>query len=253
MLKKSLILVTLLAPLWAQADVITVRGDTWCPYNCKPNSSKPSFMIEILQQTLGKNGHTIDYQEMNWARAVIEARAGKFHAVVGAAKYDAPDFIFPDNALGKNSACFYTLSKTQWKYTGLESLQTVTIGVIRDYAYDDGEFDNYVKKNQNNRQRLDVISGDDVLKRNLDKLRSGRITALVESEPVIAFHQSNSKSPVKLKNAGCFKETPVYVAFSPSHPQSKEYAKLLSDGVQEMRKSGQLKKILDKYGLKDNF
>ncbi len=253
MFKNSLLLLALLLPIVTMAEVITVRSDAWCPYNCTPKSKKPGFMIEILQQTLGKKGYTIDYQEMNWARAVIETRAGKFNAVVGASKNDAPDFVFPDNALGKNAGCFYTLPKTKWKYTGIESLQSATIGVIRDYSYDDGEFDDYIKENQNNRQRLDIISGDDVLKRNLDKLRTGRITALVESEPVIAYQQSSNKSLSDLKNVGCFKETQVYVAFSPVLPQSKNYAKLLSDGIQEMRKSGQLKKILDKYGLKDNF
>jgi polar amino acid transport system substrate-binding protein len=41
------------------------------------------------------------------------------------------------------------------------------------------------------------------------------------------------------------------MAFSPKNPKSKEYAKLLSAGIEQMRLSGELSKILAKYQLTD--
>lgn len=43
----------------------------------------------------------------------------------------------------------------------------------------------------------------------------------------------------------------MYIAFSPAISQSKEYARILSEGVDTLRKSGELKTILKKYGLDD--
>lgn len=254
-MKNTCLLVALafIAVLNSQAETISVRADTWCPYNCTPNSSKPGYMIEILQQTLGKKGHTIEYLEMNWARAITDARAGKFNAIVGASKTDAPDFVFPESSQGNNASCFYVLPKTNWKYTDLTSLESATVGVVRDYSYDDGEFDKYIKLNQKNSKRVDVISGDDPLSRNINKLASGRITTLVEAESVVQYHQANNTKVTPITKAGCLKNVPVYIAFSPVNPQSKAYAQIVSEGMVELRKSGALKKILAKYGLKDDF
>lgn len=41
------------------------------------------------------------------------------------------------------------------------------------------------------------------------------------------------------------------IAFSPALPQSEKYAEILSAGIAELRKSGELKQILSKYGLED--
>ena len=254
MLKKLLTLFALTIGVAAHADVITVRADTWCPFNCAPNSSKPGYMIEILQQTLGKKGHTIDYQEMNWARAITATRAGKFNAIVGATKTEVPDFVFPALSLGNAASCFYVLPKNNWQYAGIESLDTAVVGVVRDYTYDDdGDFDKYVKSHDNNPKRIEVISGDAPLERNLSKLTDGRISTLIEVDAAFQYHLRTLKKPLLVKKAGCLKSGSIHVAFSPTQAQSKVYAQMVSDGLIELRKSGALKKILSKYGIEDNF
>ena len=253
MSKKIIGLLALLTFTTCHADVISVRADTWCPYNCDPKSDKPGYMIEILKETLGKQGHTIDYQETNWARAIAESRAGKFVAIAGAAKSDAPDFIFPELALGKGASCFFTLPKSSWKYDGIPSLDSITVGVIRDYSYDGDAFDAYIKNNSNKIKRIDMISGEQPLERNIAKLKNGRVQAVIEDAAVFRYMNSKSKEPLLTREAGCVKVSPIYVAFSPTHPQSATYAKIVSEGLVVMRKSGQLKKVLAKYNLTDDF
>lgn len=127
--------------LWASssimADTITLRADEWCPYNCTPNSSQIGYMIEIAKEIFESAGHQIDYQTLNWARAIEETRAGKFNGIVGAAKGDAPDFIFPTEALGVSVNAFVTGKDNSWTFTGIESLNGKTLGVIRNYSYGD--------------------------------------------------------------------------------------------------------------------
>ena len=82
----------------AIGETISLRADAWCPYTCDPGAAKPGFMIEIAKMALEPAGHKVDYKVLNWARAITETRKGKFTAIVGAAKDDAPDFIYPSEA-----------------------------------------------------------------------------------------------------------------------------------------------------------
>ena len=43
----------------------------------------------------------------------------------------------------------------------------------------------------------------------------------------------------------------VYIACSPNKPNSIVYTKLLSEGIVDLRKTGELQKTLEKYALKD--
>lgn len=246
----SLAIVGLQGASVALADTITLRADVWCPYNCEPASANPGYMIEIAKAALEPAGHKVDYANLNWARAIVESRNGAFTGIVGAAKNDAPDFVFPDNSMGHASNCFFAKPDSAWKYESLDSIKGVTIGVIKDYSYEDS-FDEYVKANAKDSKKIDFVSGDTPLDLNLKKVAAGRITAFIEDAAVLDNHLAEKKMTGVVKNVGCIKESDVFVAFSPKNPKSKEYAKLLSDKVAAMRKDGSLSTMLKKYGLVD--
>jgi len=44
---------------------------------------------------------------------------------------------------------------------------------------------------------------------------------------------------------------PNYIAFGPTNPRAHELARLWDEGVRRLRKNGELKRILDRYGIKD--
>ena len=235
----------------AMADTITMRADVWCPFNCDPKDPNPGFMIEVAKAALEGAGHKIDYQTLNWARAISETRLGNFDAIVGASKTDAPDFTFPEVALGRTKNCFFAKKDATWEYKGLASLANATVGVIKDYSYAKA-FDDYVKANAKDSKKVDVVSGDNPLELNLKKLQMGRITTFVEDDSVMKSYQFKKKSD-DVKNVGCIEDadTSLYIAFGPKSAKGKEFAKLLSDKIAQMRKDGTLKTILEKYGISD--
>jgi polar amino acid transport system substrate-binding protein len=56
----------------------------------------------------------------------------------------------------------------------------------------------------------------------------------------------------RFRSAGTFgAPSKIYIAFSPANHKSKEYARILSEGIVSLRASGELKEILGKYGLDD--
>lgn len=90
---------------------------------------------------------------------------------------------------------------------------------------------------------------------NFRKLEMGRIYVFVENQAVGANY-INENRIVGIKSAGetmdANKENDfIYIAFSPAKPKSQKYAQMLSSGIKEMRASGKLQEILDKYYVID--
>lgn len=233
-----------------QAATITIVADEWCPYNCEPGSDKPGYMIEIAQKVLGGAGHTIDYRNMPWSRAIEESRKGSFDAIVGAAEGDAPDFVFPKTSLGTSSNVFIVSKGSDWRFADMSSLEGVSLGTIRDYSYGD-ELDAYITKHEKDSSRIQIASGDTALDTNVKKLKAGRIGTAVEDRNVVEYFLASTGQQDQFEVAGDLGEDPLYIAFSPQTKDGAEYARLLAEGVESMRASGELATLLKKYGLQD--
>jgi polar amino acid transport system substrate-binding protein len=141
-------------------------------------------MIEVVKRVFEPAGHNIDYQVLNWARAIEESRQGKHTGIIGAIKSDAEDFVFPANELSQSINVYATRSDDSWTFTGVTSLAGRTLGVIRDYSYGE-ELDAYIKKNLTNKKRLQVASGDNALELNFRKLLKKRIDTVLEGKGAV--------------------------------------------------------------------
>lgn len=234
----------------AQADEIVLGADVWPPFIGKPGSDMPGYMLEVAEKVFAAKGHKIVFKEMPWSRAVKICRKGSIAGIAGAAVGDAEDFVFPEEPLGELENYAFVLADSSWKYDGAESLKKVKIGLIQDYDYGT-EVNEYVKVNKDPKM-VQFVTGNDPLEMNIKKLKAKRIDVVIECKPVFEYVSKDMGLADKFKSAGSDGEAdPVYIAFSPANPKSKEYAKILSDGTAEMRKSGELAKILTKYGQKD--
>lgn len=241
---------TALAALPAQADVITLRADEWCPYNCAEDSDKPGYGIEIAKEIFSKAGHTVEYKTMAWARALEEGRKGGIVAVIGADKTEAADYVFPDQAVAVIDNTFVVKKGSAWKYAGPASLEKIKLGAIQGYSYS-GEVGNYMTAAAKNAARIDMVGGDNALEMNLKKLVAGRVDATVDAKPVLAYKLLKLNLADKVEFAGSVDPSEIYIAFSPANPKSKEYAAILDKGIADLRASGRLKQILDRYGVTD--
>lgn len=240
-----------------QADTITVKSDEWCPFNCEPGSDSPGYMIEVARIIFQKAGHELTYENMPWSRSIDHARKGKIDAIPGASKGEVPDFVFPEEEFGASMTYFFVKKGTAWKFRDAGSLENIRIGVQDDYEYG-VEVDAYIEKNRDT-LKVQVVKSDDPVTLNLKKLLKGNIDAYPEDRLVFLYKakemgvldQVEEAGVIPVDNLEDFEATKVYLAFSPMNPKSREYARILSDGIREMRASGELQKILDKYGLQD--
>lgn len=242
--------VSLLAAMPAQADTISLRADEWCPYNCAPDSDKPGYGVEIAKEVFAKAGHTVDYKTMAWARAQDECRKGTVMAIIGASKKEIPDLLFPELPIAVADNSFVVKAGSPWRYAGPASLEKIKLGAIQGYGYD-GEVGDYVAANAKDKSRIDMVGGDTALEQNFKKMLAGRLDATVDAKPVLAYKLREMGLSDKVQFAGSVDPTPTFIAFSPANPKSKEYALILDKGVAELRASGRLKQILDRYGVPD--
>ena len=234
-------------------ETVTIAADQWCPYNCEPNSDKPGLMIEIAQKAFAKHNIAIEYHVMPWTRAIEQVRAHKYTAIVGATKRDAPDFVYPSIPQAWTHNSFYTKTNSTWKFTGVDSLPAISLGVIANYSYNE-ELDGYIEKNRNNRRFVQSLSSDNGLEINIKKMLADRIGAVIEGDYVMAYTLAKNGWSDKVKNVGSLSPSEaddLFIAFSPKEPKAKKYAQILSQEIKAMRASGELKKILDTYHIQD--
>jgi polar amino acid transport system substrate-binding protein len=241
---------TALAAPSARADVITLRADEFCPYNCAEGADKPGYGIEVAKEIFAKAGHTVEYKNLAWARALEDGRKGAIVAVIGADKKEAADYVFPNESIAVIDNTFVVKKGSAWKYAGAASLEKVKLGAIQGYSYS-GEVGDYINANVKNAARIDMVGGDNALEMNLKKLAAGRLDATVDAKPVLAYKLLKMNLADKVEFAGSVDPSDIYIAFSPANPKSKEYAAILDKGLAEMRASGRLKQILSSYGVTD--
>ncbi len=233
----------------AAQEVIIMGSDEWYPYVGTPDHR--GYILEIADIVFARKGIKIDYRQTPWARVIRFVRKGKMGAAVAMLKKDAPDFILHDEPLGVFTSSFFVLKNDNWTYTDISSLKKKRLGIIKDYLYE-AQIYKYIQDNKNS-ELVDTVYGNNPLRKNIKKLISDRIDVLVEN-PVVFYHTVKLMS---LRRSD-FKEVPLntnrrmlYIGFSPAIEKSTEYAKVLSDGIIELRKNGELHNILERYGVSD--
>jgi polar amino acid transport system substrate-binding protein len=246
-----LLLITFSSAQLAAAEPLSIRADLWPPYNDEPKSIKPGYMIQVMWEIFKPLGYAIDYQPLSWTDSLEAVRKGQFNAVVGATKDDAPDLIFPQEVFGMSDTAFFVKKGTAWKFTGVESLPQIRLGVIESYSYNE-ELDVYINANKGTK-RIVEAKGADPLADLVSMLQSGKIDAIAEDTNVMLNTMISSKVLLgSIIPAGkCAEISALYVAFSPKNPKSRELATRFDSGLKELRTSGKLQAILKLYGLQD--
>lgn len=231
------------------AEVITLRADEWCPFNCAIGA-KPGYGVELANEIFTKAGHQVEYGLAPWGRSLEDCLHGTIDAVIGASPVDGPELIFPEEAIGVWDTTFVVRKGNSWRYADVKSLSAVKLGGIIGYIYME-PVGAYVEANKGDRNRVDLVGARMPLEQNLRKLVAGRIGAAMESRAVLDFKLREMGLLDEVDFAGGTETGPIYIAFSPKNPKAREYARLLDAGIREMRASGRLKQVLDRYGVSD--
>ncbi len=245
----------------AGSKVITLAADEWCPYNCvEDDKAKPGYIIEIAQAILSKAGYTVEYRTMAFQRAMQEVLAGSLSGAVcidyaTAAEAEA---LFQKTSgkktsfaqtvpVGMPSVSIYTASNSAWTFDPANPEVSVKalggkVGIPQGYSFD-------LSPVLQKQGLLVEIAGDAPMQQLLKMLDSGRVAAIMDDNAVIAYEASQMGLTNKIRFAGNA-ETPLActIGFNAAH---QDYVDLFNKGIAELRASGELAKILQRYNVND--
>lgn len=237
-------------PVFTQAETIVLKADRWCPFNCDSteiNKKENGYMIDVARIVFERKGHNVVYQVDSWSNSIKSVRSGNATGLVATTKADAPDLIYPEKSMGSSKECFYVKASDKWDFIGIETLKNKKIGTVESYAYS-GELTAFMIDHP---EQLIKATGSSPLDMNIENLNSGKVNTFIENPFVFNFYAEKKKIRDNYADAGCTEGDDLYIGFSPSNPKSKEFAKMLTEGIQELRKDGTLDKIITKYSLKE--
>jgi polar amino acid transport system substrate-binding protein len=232
------------------ADTITIVGDSWCPYNCT-SLEKPGFLIKLAETIFEKSGHTIEYSIVPWKRAKLGIINGIYDGIVGMTKNETTEklYAFATLEMAESRFCFYAANDSQWQYTGIPSLENIKLGMIHGYGYgaESTPLEKYLKKNINTNS-VQAVSGDHPLTQLIKMVLLDRLSVIVEDSTVMDHDLVQMDCQSKLKKVGCLENVDkIHIAFSVKNPQSHQYTQILSDGIKELKKTGEYDRIVDSY------
>lgn len=252
-MKHFIFTITLLITSVAGASRYRFLADPWCPMTCDPQLGFKGYMIDTTVEILAPFGKEVDYKLESWNKAIENAREAKAVAIVGALKSDAPDFIFPEKSIAQQKSCFYKLKSSKWKYVGTDSLASVKLGLVSDYKYGN-PVDNWLTEmTEEKKKQLSYVEGVGTAQKLFEALKAKKIDVLIEDESVVDFLSTQPNQPlsgIDYTQVGCLEAQPLYVAFSPKHPASKELAMLYDKGYAKFIGSKKFSEIKKKYSIK---
>jgi polar amino acid transport system substrate-binding protein len=248
----SIVLLFLSVAQPAHSQQLIVQADSWCPYNCQPESAEPGYAIEMLQAVFDRAGQKIKYEIVPWDRALQQAGAGMASAAVAATQMQAEKhgLLIGQESVGYSSDCLYVPVSNQREFakeSDLDSLNAVAI--VSGYTYR-GDFASWLARPKN-KDKVLVQRGEHPAEINARNLSLGRLDGVIENSQVMSQLTYKLGLENKLRAVDCQQRTPVYIAFSPKLPNVQFMVKQFDRGIAELRQSGQLAKILAKYGQSD--
>lgn len=244
--------------LHANDKRIRVRADTWCPYNCDPFSHiKQGSMIEILQQALEPAGYTIDYDVMPWEESLEAGRKGDIDAVVGLTMADGVGFQLPSEPQGIGITCFYgkkggPLESSGFQLSRIEQLLSQRIVVPSGYLFVES-LQKHLDAYKHDSNRILWVTSSWPLVDAYRAVFSGEADLFPENQAVInnLMTSLGIRGGGQIVSLGCLEGENLYVGFSQKRADASVLAELVTKKIADMRKSGELSRLLAKYGQKD--
>lgn len=238
--------------LFAQAEMLRFATINYCPFTCDPalENGREGVLTDILRMALQPSGVTLQLEMLPYLRAMQVVQSGEYNGLVVANKDLMPELIYPDMPTLRQRVAFLVKAGSSWKYTGVDSLQTVTVAIVEGYSYVDADLMSYLKEHQNDSAKVILLYGQNTTEKGIQMLLKDRFTVYLEGEYsaqyVLMKLGLQDQVAVAGYSTGAFDD---FTAFSPKNPQAQHYANILSETIKEATSSGKFKEILREYGI----
>lgn len=228
---------------------ISLYADVWCPYNCVPNSDYEGLLVEVAKYAFKKHNIDVEYKVKPWIECVNDFNKGEIDGIIGASTDEVFNFVPPSNEIAISNISAFTLDDTFWVYERPESLHKRSVGIVEAYSYD-VSLKNYLYTIfVTNPDSVYISYASKPVEDNVKLLMERKIFTYIEDDKVVGHYAQVNKLARIRKASSVQSPQRVYVLFPDSNPNSKLYAKYMSDAVFEMKENGMMKKLIRKYNF----
>lgn len=241
----------------AQSQVVRLVSDPYPPY-VMDEADRKGYVTEMAIRILEDAGYQAEYINVPFKRALLGLERGTYDGLL-AVSPGRPGYIYTQHAFGISQTSFFVAKDSTWHYQGTDSLAAIKLGVTHGYEFAGGlpgEYENkidaYILKNRENGDLIKIASGTDALEKNIRKLALGRIDATLEDAAAFWFMADKMGLADKFKVAGNLTgPEKITIGFNVKNPRARELERLISEGLQKLKDSGEYHEILTKYALHD--
>jgi len=233
----------------AKGKPVSLVANDWCPQHCVEGELK-GYVVEIVSGALQAEGIPFEIAFQPWLRALREVQSGRLDGLLTPTVTGFPQFLHHDEAVGFQDYCFYSTRLSKWTYQKNSDVLGQRLAYLDSSGF--GALDDYIAANSNRIVTSTFAGENNYPGRIFQFLASGRTDLVIITSDVYEFSLKQKLIPNEFRVAGCLgKEKMVVGLTKANHQRSRMIGKALDRGIRKLRKSGQLRLILEKYGLSD--
>ncbi|OOF10207.1 MULTISPECIES: substrate-binding periplasmic protein [Salinivibrio] len=220
-------------------------GAGWPPFHYKKGDNIEGYDVDVLNNIFGKEGVNVSVEMPPWKRCVLETKAGNYDIALSASYNEERDrdYLLTDYYYTLQPSYIYSTRQNPngLNISSVEDLNGLRMCGLLGYNYTGfGVDDSKVRKSAKSFDQL------------VQKTEAGRCDVFLARYEILAGFKVAQGTDYL---AGGMQVEPIpgnsgdkfHMMISREHPEANAIKAMLDEGVKEMRESGQLQEILDKY------
>jgi len=204
-------------------------------------------MVDLLGLILKPHGFNVVYKVLPWNRAVANAETGEIDGVLAAGEDDATKLLLHKTPMGMSAQAYVVRRGDEFDWVNANSLGSRRLEIIKGYDYGP-EVMTWIERNP---KQTEMSYGETPLQSGLKKLLARRSDVVVNNISVLRYTLKDMDLSEAFTVRPTGTQVPLFIGLSPKKPQAKRLADLVDEGIVRLRKSGELKAVMARYGLTD--
>ena len=230
----------------ARAESLKLVANYWEPFTGE-SLDHWGAATDLVSSALARAGYGTTIHIEPWTRALDDVYKGRFDALVAVWRTEerAAHLLFSDPYF-TNHLVLVARRDRHFKFTSLNDLNGLTVGIGRGYDYSDAflKADNFIKEPATTAEQ------------NLKKLSSGRIDLAVEDACIARYVMSQSAQGFELERdleilSPPLYDIPLYFGIGNTVPSAREVIDAFNRGLSSMKQDGSYDALLARHSVND--
>jgi len=228
------------------SETVSISVIDWCPFICPDSQDRPGLLVEYTKAILKRSGHDIKLNDFPWSRAVKTVEEGSMDAVLAPARSEAPTLMFPDEPIGTQRQCFFSLKESAWQYDKPESVigkkiihpQDVLPEILMPFS-EKASFNS-------------IQYSKHYIPRAISMLKASRIDSILMTYYSMYDYLNKNQLSGLFTLSGCVASEDLFLAFTPALEKKDRVMRLMADfdqSIKALKKESFFEGLLLKYGL----